>query len=67
MSRQMYGPRCVVVSLLVVPPSDWFWWAQVRGWWTTWPAFVFVGLENPRRVGGLLGLLPFPPGSQVIR
>jgi len=26
----MYGPRCVVVLLLVVPHSDWFWCGQVK-------------------------------------
>jgi len=26
----MYGPRCVVVFLLVVPPSNWFWRGQVK-------------------------------------
>lgn len=28
--RQMFGPRCVVVLLPVVPPSDWFWCDQVK-------------------------------------
>jgi len=26
----MYGPGCVVVLLLVVPPSNWFWRGQVK-------------------------------------
>ena len=27
---QMYGPGCVVILLLVVPPSNWFWHGQVK-------------------------------------
>jgi hypothetical protein len=30
MGWQVYGPRCVVGLLLVVPPSDWLWCGQVR-------------------------------------
>jgi len=28
--QQMYGPRCVVVLLLVAPHSDWFWCGRVK-------------------------------------